>query len=137
MKRTDGAGAAAVLALAGVVTLLGSLGTWADCPTTPCGGFLQGSSSYSGLDLGFGVVTGLAGLILAVIGLHGLRHKGVSRLGTAAVLVALLIVVTAGASVMWMYVVSGEDYRPLYGAILVGIAGLIALAASLRLRTIR
>ena len=94
-------------------------------------------SEYSGLDLGFGVVTGLAGLVLTAIGLDGLRRNGVSRFASAAVLLALLIVVTAGASVVWMYVIPGDDkefYWPPYTAILVGFVGLIALAASLWLR---
>jgi peptidoglycan/LPS O-acetylase OafA/YrhL len=94
-------------------------------------------SEYSGLDLGFGVVTALAGLGLAGIGLDGLRQKGVSRFATAAVLLALLIVVTAGASVVWMYVIPGDDKEfrwPPFTAILVAIVGFIALGASLWLR---
>jgi len=133
-KTIGSRGAALVLVVAGSLTLLLSFQRWTSCPTTPCGGILMAISDYSGIDLGFGVVTALAGLLLAAIGLGALRRKGVSRFATAAVLLALLIVVTAGASVVWMYVIPGDDkefYWPPFTAILVGIVGLIALAASL------
>jgi hypothetical protein len=74
----------------------------APVPTTPCGGFLIAISDYSGLDLGFGVVTAVAGFALAAIGVDGLRRNGVSRFATTAGLLALLIVAAAGASVIWM-----------------------------------
>jgi hypothetical protein len=130
-------GGALVLLFAGLLILLLSFQTWGSCPTTPCGGMLLSFSHYSGIDLGFGVVTGLGGLMLAAIGLDGLRHNGVSRFATAAVLLALVIVLTTGASVVWMYVIPGDDkdFRwPPVMAILVAFVGLIAVAASLRLR---
>jgi hypothetical protein len=136
-KTIGSRGAALVLVIAGSLTVLASFWTWGSCSTTPCGGFLQSISDYSGLDLGFGFVTAGAGLLLAVIGLDALRRGGVSRFATAAVLLAILIVVTAGGSVIWMYVLPGDDkdyYWPPYVPILVGIVGLIGLAASLRLR---
>jgi hypothetical protein len=136
-KAIGSRGAALVLGVAACLTVLGSFWTWGSCSTTPCGGFLQAISEYSGLDLGFGVVTAGAGLMLAAIGLDALRRIGVSRFATAAVLLSVLIVVTAGASVIWMYVLPGDDkdfYSPPYVATLVGIVGLIGLAASLRLR---
>jgi peptidoglycan/LPS O-acetylase OafA/YrhL len=136
--KTIGArGAALALAATGLLTLLLSFERWGSCPTTPCGGILMAISDYSGLDLGFGVVTAVAGLTLAAIGLDGFRRKGVSRFATAAALLALLIVAAAGASVIWMYVLPGDDkefYWPPFTAVLVGIVGLIAFAASLRLR---
>ena len=133
-KAIGSRGAALVLVVAGSLTLLLSFQRWTSCPTTPCGGILMAISDYSGIDLGFGVVAALGGLLLAAIGLGALRRKGVSRFATAAVLLALLIVVTAGASVVWMYVIPGDDkefYWPPFTAFLVGIVGLIALAASL------
>jgi hypothetical protein len=136
-KKIGSRGAALLLAVAGSLSVLGSFLTWGTCPTTPCGGPFQSFSFYSGIDLGFGVVTAVAGLVLAAIGLGALRRQDVSRFATVAVLLALLIVVTAGASVVWMYVIPGEDkyYRwPSVTAILVGIVGLMALAASLWLR---
>jgi hypothetical protein len=131
-----GARAALILVVTGLLTLLWSFGTWGSCPSTPCGGIFMAISLYSGMALGFGVVTAVAGLGLTLIGLGALRRKGVSRFATNAVLLALVIVVTAGLSVIWMYVIPGDDkdFRwPPFTPILVGVAGLIALAASLRL----
>jgi hypothetical protein len=72
---------------------------------------------------------------------------------TIAALMAVLIVATAGASIIWMYVLPGPDgeegfyaplgmafliakdfYWPAFTAILVGCVGLMALAASLWMR---
>jgi hypothetical protein len=50
---------------------------------------------------------------------------------------ALLVVLAAGASVIWMFGIPGDekDYHwPPFTAVVVGIVGLIAVAASLRLR---
>ena len=136
-KAVGSRGAALVLAVAGLLALLGSFMTWGTCSTTPCGGNLQSISEYSGLDLGFGVVTAVAGLVLTAIGLDALRRSGASRFAPAAVPIALLVVVTAGVSVIWMFVVPGDDkdfYWPPDVVSLVGILGMIAFAASLRLR---
>ena len=136
-KKIGSRGALLVLAGTGVVTLFLSLATWGSCPTTPCGGILMAISEYSGLDLGFGVVTGLAGLALTSIGLAGLRGIGQPRLAAAAMLAALLIVATAGVSVIWMYAIPGDDkeyYWPPYTAILVVFVGATAFAAGMRLR---
>jgi hypothetical protein len=136
--KTIGArGAALALMVTGVLTVLLSFRTWGSCPTMPCGGILMAISEYSGLDLGFGVVTAIAGLGLAAIGVDGLRRKGVARFATGAVMLASLIVAAAGASVIWMHVLPGDDkefYWPPFTAFMVGIVGLIALAASLRLQ---
>ncbi len=148
-KSIDARGAALALLLTGVLTVLLSFWTWGTCPSTPCGGMLMAISEYSGLDLGFGVVSAFAGIGLAAIGLDGLRRNGVSRFATVAALLALMIVAAAGASILWMYVFPGDDNPdlflpplgtakeflwPPFTAPLVGIVGLIALAASLRLR---
>jgi hypothetical protein len=128
---------ALALVVTGLLTLLLSFGRWGSCPTTPCGGPFMAISEYSGIDIGFGVVTALAGLGLAAIGLDGLRRKGVYPFATTAAMFALLIVATASASVIWMYVIPGDDkefYWPPFTAILVAIIGLVAFAASLRLR---
>src|SRR4051812_3327039 len=102
-------GPALVLVVTGLLSALLSTRTWATCPTTPCGGSLMAISEYSGLDLGFGAVTALAGLVLAVIGLHALRTRAMPQFATAAALFSVLIVVTAGASVVWMYILP-RDY---------------------------
>ena len=62
-----------------------------------------------------------------------------ARVAAAAVLLTLVIVVAAGASIVWMYVLPGDEkdfYWPPLPAILVGIAGLMGLAAGLRLRRV-
>ena len=70
-------------------------------------------------------------------------------MATIATLMALLIVATAGASVIWMHILPGPDgdkgfytplgayliarqfYWPPYTAVVVGAVGLVALGASL------
>jgi hypothetical protein len=59
-----------------------------------------------------------------VIGLDGLRRRQAPRVATIAALIAVLIVATAGASIMWMYVLPGRDgeegfYTPLCMAFLI------------------
>jgi hypothetical protein len=137
VKAIGSPGLALILVVTGLLTALLSTHTWATCPTTPCGGALMAISEYSGLDLGFGAVTALAGLVLAAIGLDAFRTRRAPRFATAAALLSMLIVVTAGASIIWMYILSGDDNHfsePPWVAFLVGILGLIALAASASLR---
>lgn len=97
----------------------------------------------------------VAGFALAAIGLDGLRRRQSPRSAAIAALISLLIVATAGASVVWMYVLPGDgedfgegfyaplgsallldkDFRsPPYTAIAVGLVGLVALATSLSMR---
>lgn len=135
--RIGARGAALALVVTGLVTLLLSFETWGHCRHTPCGGHLMAISWYSGLDLGFGVVTALAGLALAVVAFAGLPRRSVSGFATAAMLLAVVIVVTAGASITWMYLIPGEHtdfFWPPYTPILVAVVGLIAFAISRRWR---
>jgi hypothetical protein len=145
--------AAFALVATGLLTVVLSFAEWGACPTTPCGGFLFAISEYSGIDLGFGVVTGVAGVALVAIGLDGLRRRQTPRVATIAAVLALLIVATAGASIIWMHVLPGPDgeegfyaplgtafliakefYWPPFTAIVIGGVGLMALAASLWMR---
>src|SRR4051812_1274630 len=96
--------AAAVLVVTGLLTVILSFADWGSCPHTPCGGYLMAISEYSGIALGFGVLTAIAGIGLVAIGLDCLRGRQRPRLATMAGLVALLIVATAAASIIWMYV---------------------------------
>jgi hypothetical protein len=140
-----------VLVVTGVLTVALSFSEWGSCSSTPCGGFLFAISEYSGIDLGFGVVTAVAGIALVAIGLDGLRRTPAPRLATVAGLIAVLIVAAAGASVIWMYVLPGDDegfyaplgtalllgknfYWPPFTSIVVGSVGLVAFAASLSMR---
>jgi hypothetical protein len=153
--------AAFALVVTGLLTVALSFAEWGSCSSTPCGGMLLAISEYSGIDLGFGVVTAFAGIALVAIGLGGLRRRQTPRVATIAGLIALLIVVTAGASVIWMYVLPGDNnllypndpfpegfyaplgtalliakdfYWPPYTVIVVGAVGLMAFAASRPMR---
>jgi hypothetical protein len=145
--------AAFALVAIGLLTVVLSFAEWGACSSTPCGGFLLAISEYSGLDLGFGWVTAVAGFGLLAIGLDGLRRRQAPRVATIAALVAILIVATAAASIIWMYVLPSSDsdegfyaplggafliakdfYWPPYTAVVVGSAGLVALGASLSMR---
>jgi hypothetical protein len=143
--------AAFVLVVTGLLTVALSFAKWGSCSSTPCGGPLFAISEYSGIDLGFGVLTAVGGIALAAIGLDGLGRRQPPRLATIAAPLALLIVATAGASVIWMYVLPGDEggfyaplgmgfliakdfYWPPVTAVVVGAIGLAAFAASLSMR---
>jgi hypothetical protein len=134
---------ALTLMVTGPLIVLASLGTWRVCSTTPCGGPLQAISIYSGLDLGFGVVTAAAGVVLTIVGAHAFRHNCTSRFATAAALAALVAAFAASASLAWMrFGGSGvlgvgrtEEGWLSPTAIAVAVLGLIALAAALRVRS--
>ena len=140
MSRRDRVSARAItlaLGVTGTLIVLASFGEWAYCPTTPCGGPFLAVSEYSGLDLGFGVVTALAGLVLAFTGFHGFRHNGVSSYLPTAPLHSVAVVLTIGAAVVWMFVIPGDDKDygwPPYGAMIVGILGVFALATTVLLQ---
>src|SRR5690349_11412032 len=97
--RLGSSAAALVLIVSGVLIALLSFQSWTSCPTSPCGGMLMSISTYSGIDLGFDIVTGLAGVLLAGIGVDALRHDGASGLATPVVSLALLTVATIAASI--------------------------------------
>lgn len=124
-------GAALALVVTGVLIVLLSYGEWGQCPTTPCGGALMAISEYYGFELGFGVVTAFAAIALTAIGLTGLWRTDVARFATVAAGLALVIVVTAGAALIWMFF--PEFYWPPHVPIIIAILGLIAFAASGRL----
>jgi hypothetical protein len=122
-----------VLCLTGILVLLGSLFWWATCPTTPCGGILMSLSDYSGIDLGFGKVTALAALALVGIGTASLLRPGRWELSLPAAFAAVVIVASAVASIVWMYVIPGDDKEyswPPVTATVIAILGFVALVAS-------
>ena len=129
--------AALALAAAGLVMLLGSLGDWVECSTTDCYGPLQSFSEMSGLDVGYGVVTAIAGILLTAIGIDAIRRGGISPFGTLATLLACLGLVAVTLFVVDVYVFADESMHlwgpPAFAAFLTGGGGLIALAAGLRL----
>jgi hypothetical protein len=144
--------AAVALVVTGLLTVILSFAEWGTCSSTPCGGPFMAISEYSGIDLGFGVVTAIAGVALVAIGLDGLRRRRSPRVATIAALIALLIITTAGASIIWMYVLPGpgdegfyaplgtalliykDFYWPPFTSVVVGCVGLGAFAASLSMR---
>ena len=135
--RIGSSAAALVLIVSGGLIALLSFQHWTSCPTTPCGGILMSISTYTGIDLGFAVVTGLAGVLVAAIGVDAHRHDGVSAYARPALLLSLLTIATIGLSVEWMNVIPGDHkahYWPPSTAVLIGFIGLIAIPASLRLR---
>jgi hypothetical protein len=126
-----------VLVVIGVLVFLGSFARWASCPTTPCGGILMAISDYSGIDLGFGWITALAGLSLIAIGLATLVRPGTDDLAGVAAIASVAVAAAAIASIVWMYVIPGEDkefYGPPLTAAVIAILGLVALVASRLLR---
>jgi hypothetical protein len=137
LRTTGRRWAALALAAAGLVMLLGSVGDWVECSTTDCYGLLLSFSEMSGLDVGYGVVTAIAGILLTAIGIDAIRRSGTSRFGTLATLLACLGLVAVTLFVVDVYVFADESMHlsgpPAFGAFLTGGGGLIALAAALRL----
>jgi hypothetical protein len=137
LNTTDRPRAALALAGAGLLTLLGSTGDWVECSTTDCYGGLMAFSEMSGLDVGYGVVTAIAGILLSVIGIDAIRRNGISRFGTLATLLACLVFATVTLFVVDVYVFADESMHlwgpPAFAAFITGGGGLIALAAGLRL----
>jgi hypothetical protein len=129
-----------VLVLIGMPVLLGSFETWGSCPSTPCGGILMAISEYSGIGLGFGWISALAGLALIAIGIASVVRPGAYDLAGAAGLASVAISAAAVASIVWMYVIPGEDkefYWPPLTATVIAILGLVGLVASRFLRRSR
>jgi hypothetical protein len=153
--------AGVALAITGLIVLLLSFVEWGMCPTTPCGGPFMAFSEYTGVDLGFGVVTAFAGMLLVGIGLDSVLGR-VAHFDRLAAGLALVVVAAATASVVWMYglpsepqdpntfladgfspplgtalLIATDFLGPPYTAIAVALVGLLALAAALWLRRSR
>lgn len=131
--------ASGALAGAGVLILGASLQTWRVCHTTPCGGPLEAFSSYSGTDLGFGLVTAAAGVALLVVGAMALLRGVGRRTGPAGGLMALIAMMSAASALAWMrFIAPGESegWRS-PAAVAVVVLGLVALAASGKLNAVR
>jgi hypothetical protein len=137
LRTTGRRWAALALAGAGLMVLLGSFGDWVECSTTDCYGGLMSFSEMSGLDVGYGVLTAIAGILLTPIGMDAICRRGQSRFGTLATLLGCLVFVTVTLFVVDVYVFADESMHlwgpPAFAAFLTGGGGLIALAAGLRL----
>jgi hypothetical protein len=131
-------GAALTLVVAGLVTLLGSNSIWATCATVRCETPLQAMDVRSGIDFGYGVVTAIAAILLTAIGIDAGRRAGVSPFAIAAVLLALVVILTVSAFVIDAYVIRDQFPTvfglPDSGTIVTALGGLATLVAGLRLR---
>jgi len=122
--------AAIALSLIGLLVFLASWVQWDTCPTTPCGGALMAISEYSGVDLGFGVITALAGLALTVVGLAILRGAAPRPMAIVGMILATVVILTIATSIVWMYAIPGDEkdyYGPPTTALFLGILGVMAL----------
>jgi uncharacterized membrane protein YjjP (DUF1212 family) len=132
---------ALALIAAGLVCLIGSGSPWADCSTTGCDGFLMAFSTQSGIEFGHGIASGLAGALLAAVGLR-VHHAGASRaVRFAAIGLSAVILLTVAAFVVGVYVLNGTREEPLHlwgipalGAFVTAGGGLTGLIAGWRLR---
>ncbi len=124
--------------MAGVLAVAGSAGDWALCSTTGCNGFLQAFSTQSGLEFGHGFVTGVAGILLALVGVMAGNATGTIRSRTPAIALALVIIATITIFVVGIYVLADGELHisgpPGLGAMLAGLGGVIGLAGGVRLR---
>ena len=135
---------ASLLIIAGLLAYVGSAADWATCSTIGCQGVLQAFDESSGLDVGFGFVTGIAGAYLIVLGLIVRRGAGRVRTRPIATVLGVVIVVTVTLYVTGVYVLRDLWYDagvdpwlnahgwPGLGAILSGIGGLLAIGAARR-----
>jgi hypothetical protein len=89
----------------------------------------------SGVEFGPGLVTAVLGLMLASGGIGAFRRGVSSGLRVVPVVLALLLLATVGAYILrWHVFPTFKLYGPEIGVILVIAGGLVALAASVRLR---
>ena len=95
--------------MAGVLAVAGSAGDWALCSTTGCNGFLQAFSTQSGLEFGHGFVTGVAGILLALVGVMAGNATGTIRSRTPAIALALVIIATITIFVVGIYVLADGE----------------------------
>jgi hypothetical protein len=130
---------ALVLVVASAAVLIGSFGDWAACSTIGCDSGLQSLDTRSGIQFGYGIVTAAAATILVAIGIEAHRRGGGSRLGTLAAALSLAILGVLVAFVTAIYIVRDDSLTirgvPAPGAFVTAVGGLVALAASNRIRT--
>ena len=111
---------------------------WLTCSTIGCDSPLQAFSTFSGVAIGYGAFTAVAGVLLTAIGIDALRHDGVSRFAAPATVLALLAFGTVSAFFISTYLFADYslsiEWPPRYGAILTAAGALIAFAASFRVR---
>jgi hypothetical protein len=138
--RTVGRGAVIGVIAAGILAVLGSAGDWATCSTTGCDGFLQAFSWQSGVEFGHGLVSGVAGILLVLVGLDLARADGALRSRGPAVGLALVIFGTVAVFVVGYYLIADGSLHvsgpPAAGALMTGIGGVLGLVAAWRIEPI-
>lgn len=132
-------GAALALVLSGAATVDGSLRDWGACSKEPCegAGGLFHLFWRTGVDLGPGVVTAVLGVALVFAGLFALLFRGAPLSWALPLVLASSQLLVLGA---WVVRISLFPHYTVYitgiGFPLVVAGGLIALAASWRLRQV-
>jgi hypothetical protein len=131
--------AALVLVVASAAVLIGSSSDWAGCSTVGCDSALQAFGTRSGIEFGYGIATAASAAILVAIGIDAHHRGGASRLGSLAAVLSLVILGAIVAYVTAIYIVRDDSLTiwglPAVGAVLTAAGGLVALAASIRIRT--
>jgi len=109
------------------------------CSTTGCDGFLQAFSEQSGIELGHGILTGIAGGLLALTGIP-VHHRGGGgrRFRTAALLLSLFVLATIAAFVIGVYALNDGRLHlwgiPAPGTYLTAAGGLLGFGTGWRIR---
>ena len=123
------------VALGGLAVLVGSFARWGGCRQMPCdpgdGVAFFVLVDYSGLDLGFGVVTVLSGLAMAIVGLLALGERRVRNPRRLVAICTTIVLATMVAVVTWDFVfhvrsIDGPKfgvYIVIAGAVLAAVAG--------------
>jgi hypothetical protein len=131
--------------MAGLLAVTGSASAWAACSTIGCAGALQALDELSGLEVGFGSATGVAGGLLVLIGIGARRRPDAVWIRPIVAALGLVIVATVTVYLVGVYVLADLWYDagldpwldaygfPGAGAILAGIGGLLGLGAARRL----
>jgi len=131
---------AVAMMIGGIATMIGSFSTWGACPLAPCGSDfgLSVVREQSGVEFGAGVVTAVLGRLLIVLGVFGSRKVGrlIPLLGVFA---AAGVLTAVAIHLVMVYGGPGDRVigTPYLGLYLTVIGAVLALAASLRARSLR
>jgi drug/metabolite transporter (DMT)-like permease len=134
---------ALAIAAGGFVTLLGSLGDWSICSTTPCyvadrDFAFAAFSEMSGTDIGYGVATAIVGAVLMALGIAARRRGATSRSGSIGMVLAVLPLLILSGFLLRFYARPDESFTvsgpPAYGVLLVVSGSVLSLVAGALMR---